>query len=456
MAGSRLYSRETPLVRRLPELTEDHYYREGQIIFSRQKDGVNADLYVSIRSETFNFDSESLFHDSDGNVFSETWVHWASSRLLEGELGFASMNQACRRLLEHFDSDIQVLDSDIQWVRDALPLLPDSEAIDSDLRVARIDIAAINTHKIMDFVDSDAVDENIIVWDSDIQMYVTKRRVLKVNLQTPDASGNIVPSLLKVTAGTKDERPDSDTPAAIYVLQNDSDSETNGSAFIFTNGVWEPFINPERATLDLRYLKIDGTSRLPGALYVVDESDGVLTAVTKAYVDEYVKNSKQDKFYFTDSEFSPNPTDSENFVINTGDNTVAFFDGINTSRIGESVYDYPLFVSASQVGTDLTIVTEEFSPAIPGKLTITEDGLPANYTFTTNATAASISSGVATDFALVDGATQSFVITFGTFDNTKEYVITLNTHQGEVFTITKLANNSNWVVTQFTNDYGTY
>lgn len=461
MAGSRLYSRETPTVRRLPEVAEGHFYRKGQLTYSHRIEDSEVDIYVCLKSHTDGADSDYKFFDSDNRLANtKLWLHWASSRLLDSEMSFASINQKIRRAGHSFDSDMVRFDSDILWVRTTIPLLPDSETVDSDLRVARADIAEILTNKITDFVDSDAVNNNIIVWDSDAQIYVTKLRVLTVNGQKPDANGNIVPTLLKVLVGSRDFRPDSDDDATIFITSGDSEyAEGSASIYSSKSQQWESIVNPDRAKLDSDFMRLDGTSKLAGPLFLVDDSDNDQYAVTKYYVDKYVKNSKQDSFFFSDSDaaFNDDTADSETFVVRTNKAVLSFFDGINTSNIGEPAVDIMTLENPVFVGNKLTIDTQCFSPFVPSQLTITENGVGVLFVVDSdNAVSDPVVSGVAPNFALKDGRIQSFSVTIPSYSAANQYQISCRTHEGETLTVYKTAGSSTWFAAGITNDYGTY
>lgn len=451
MAGSRLYSRDTPLVRRLPELTSGDYYKKGRLVYSHRQDNDEIDLYVCLSNHIDADDSDVRFYDSDNRFENKSlWLHWASSRVLDSEMGFASINQKSKRLVLQHDSDMLRLDSDVLWVREAIPNLPDSDSIDSDLAIMRSRLVALKSNEILDFEDNEAADQNIIVWDSENQQYESRLRVLKVNEQVPDNTGNITPSLLKVTSGTSDQRPDSDKEAAIYITDGDSDSAVNGTTFIYVNGAWETIINPDRSKMDSDFIRANG-SALTGPLIVVDDSDNSNSIVSKHYVDNFIKNSKQDGFYTGDSEGSIPPLDSENFVINLSKRSFSFFDGINTKTIGDDSIDYLSFIDTTVLVNAITVSTNMLSSAIPGELTVLENGVAT--AFTLNDATANVNG---TNFVLDDGVVQSFTVNIPSYSVGNSYSITLLTHEGYILETTKASAATEWIVTPSSNDYGTY
>ena len=466
MSGTRLQTKSTPVTSRFPQWSSTNYYPQGTVVWSNLYDSDQIDLYVSLIAHISNDSDYSLYlkdSENDSEYYNENvWNHYASSRTLDSdERSFASLNNKIKHIQLSYDSDKSYIDSDVNWLSNVIPLLPDSESIDSDLKLARQSITKIEERSIFTFVDSDAQHNKILIWDSDNQKLITGSSVLSVNTFVPNADGNIPISFVKVISGNNDQKPDSEQSGSIYIITNDSDSEINGSSFVYDDG-WKSIISPDRELFDKKFLKTAGSNKLIGSLYVSDTPTNLAQIVNKKYVDIYVKEAKQDHFGFFDSELLINTSawDSENFVVTTeGSPSLKFFDEINNITIGEqpiSDYEYFDYVTIDSDSDAFDVYVKNFSNSIEGTLLLYKNGVLESFSLV-GASAFTNSGGIAGGFKLDDSSVQNFRISLvNPFDLTSVYLIKYNTHYGESVTITKTANTSDWFRNEEDLDYGIY
>lgn len=466
MSGTRLQQKSTAVTHRFPKWAKDHYYTEGSIVWQNDYDSDQIDLYVSLISHTSNDSDYSLYlkdseNDSDYYHNETVWSHWKSSRILDSdEMSYASLSSRITNVQKRWDSDQSYIDSDVQWLEYTIPLLPDSESIDSDLRAQRGRLRVLEEREVFQFIDSDAKHNQIIVWDSDNDILVTKLVVRSLNTFGPDGNGNIPISFIKILSGTKDDKPDSETDGTIYVINNDSDSEDNGVSFIYNIDQWKPIVAPDRAVYNKRYLKSDGTNKLIGPLYVTEPTNDT-QIVTKRYVDVYVKEAKENQFGFFDSERVVDTTifDSENFIITTDEPTIKFFDKINTNNIGDvPISDYEYFdnVTVDSDSDYFSVDIKNFSSFVTGNLELRKDGVLEPFTLI-GATYTSYTTGFAVGFKIDDSSVQNFIIQLSNpYSHASEYIIKYHTHYGETVSITKSTNDDVWNRPDEDMDYGSY
>lgn len=465
MSGTRLQKKSTPVVNRLPTWSVENYYDVGHVICQKDSDDIN--IYVCSKSHHPN-DSEFSFYVLDSETHlprlnTNLWVHYLSTENLDSdERSPAALNRRIRNYQFTVDSDNFYLDSEILRLQSLVPFLPDSESVDSDLKIAKQDILFLSTETILKrFVDSDAKHKEIIVWDSDAQIYKTKPVMLTFNTFGPDNSGNIPLTITKVISGNKDNKPDSDVNGTVYVVVGDSDSDAAGNSFIFNNGTWDPIISPDRQVNDSKFLRVGGQNSMVGKLYVGTPITSN-QIVNKAYVDASVKDSKQSAFGFFDSDavIDVSGSDSENFMVSKEFPTLWFYDEINTTIIGKSEPYLVSFKNASVVSANvLQVQTNYFSNRVGGTLELYKDGSLEPFVSDSddNLAVVSVGGGVAVDAKLVNSLNQTFTMNLTiAYSVASEYIIKYTMHDGDIATLTKDAGSSTWYPNPENFDFGTY
>lgn len=461
MSGTRLHKKSTPLTRRFPRWSKTNYYPKGEIVYQNVIDSDNIDLYVSLSNHYSNDSDKSLYlNDSDYTLNTSVWSLFVSSRVLDSDnKSIANINKRVKHIVLSFDSDQLWIDSDVKWLRDTIPLLPDSDSVDSDLKRARSDIGNIlSGERIFSFIDSETVDNGLIIWDSDSQTYKTVVSVRTLNTFGPDSTGNLPLSFMRVLNGTKDQKPDSELNGTIYIVANDSDDSDNGTSFIFNNG-WESFISPDRIRNDKKFLKSSGGS-LKGPLFVPPATEPE-QIVSRKYVDLFVRDVKQDGFGFFDSEqkIDTSVFDSDNLFVLTNDvPSLWYTDKINTSVIGDvDKLDVENIDSTVSDSDQIFVQVSNFSSFVGGNLQLYKNGSLHTFTLTSNAVCDSNVGGTAVNFRLISSNNQNFSIKVGSVISLMdEYTLKYFTHSGDVSVITKQTNQIVWVVDNKIFDYGNY
>jgi hypothetical protein len=466
MSGTRLEQKTTPLVHRFPKWSPTNYYDQGHVVCRPNDDSENINIYVCIVSHISN-DSENRLYpfDSELNKFvvnDTLWAHYISTTPVDSdERSPAAITQKTRNFQFALDSDQKSVASRMSFINTSLPQLPDSEELDSDTRIANQKIAAINSINIIStFVDSAAKHNEIIVWDSDAKIYKTRPVMLTLNTFGPEADGNIPLTITKVIRGTKDDIPSTEDEGTVFIIVGDSDSESNGNSIIYSSSVWKSLIGPDRILRDAKYLRVGGQNTMTGPLLV-----GVPTAanqiVSKQYVDDSVKDTKQTAFGFVDSDFliSVATYDSENLIISREAPSLWFYDKINIT-VGLREPYLTSFVNVVVVNsTTLIVKTRYFSRQTEGKLELLKNNVLEPFTTDSdnNVSADSISGGVANKMKLINPGDQEFTIYLtNPFSSANKYVVRFTTHNGDVVTLTKDANSLVWYPNKENFDFGTY
>lgn len=466
MSGTRLQTKSTPIVNRLPQWSVKNYYDKNHIICQVDSDNIN--VYVCIKSHIPNDSDLSLFVlDSETNLPRlniSLWAHYLTTEILDSEeRSPAAINQRIKRYQFTIDSDNQNLDSDLLVLQGFIPLEFDSETIDSDLKIARQDILFLSTETILNrFIDSDARHKEIIVWDSDSQIYKTKPTMLTFNTFGPDSNGNIPLTITKVISGDKDNRPDSDINGTVYIIAGDSDSDAIGNSFIFDNGIWVSFISPDKEINDNKFLRIGGQNNMVGKLYV-GQPFATNEIANKLYVDSILKEKKQSAFGYFDSDLLIDTSifDSENFVVTRENPSLWFYDEINTTVIGNFETYLTSFINASVISPNVIQFTvRHFSNELGGTLEVLKNGNLEPFTADSdnnNVAASSIVTGIATDMKLASVSSQQFTLNFtNPYSVTDKYIIKYIMHDGDVATLTKDSDSSTWYPNLENFDFGTY
>ena len=461
MSGTRLHKKSTPVTRRFPRWSKTNYYPKGEVVFQNVIDSENIDLYVSLSSHYSNDSDKSLYlNDSDYALNESLWSHYVTSRPIDSETkSFASLNRRIKHIILSYDSDQLVFDSDVLWLTNTIPLLPDSDSIDSDLKRAKSDTTnLLSDNFIFSLIDSDVKHKGTVYWDSDYKSYKTTVTVRTLNTIGPDSTGNIPLTFMRVLNGSKDDRPDSDVEGTIYVIANDSDDIDNGISYIFKDG-WSLFVTPDRANNDKKFLRSSGGS-MKGPLIVPPPTEST-QIVNRKYVDLNIRDTKQDGFGFFDSEglIDVSQFDSDNFIVLTKDApSLLFTDKINTIAIGDvDKLDVENIDSAASDSEKIYVQVSNFSSFVGGNLQLTKNGLPQTFTLDLNSVCDSIVNGVALNFRLLSSNSQSFSIKVnGGILLTDQFTLKYFTHSGDVSVIEKQSGSDVWIVETKIFDYGNY
>lgn len=467
MSGTRLQNKSTPITNRLPQWSYTNYYEEGNLVWSKVFDSESFELYICVRNHySGDSDGSLVIHDSDSltpDLLNEkNWRLFVKEGPFDSDSrSLAAINWKTRNYRQTIDSDIKISTAQINWLLSTVPFLPDSDSVDSDIKIANEKIIEINSKTITDMVDSDSVHNGLIVWDSDSAAYTTKLFIYTFNGIGPDENGDIPLSLVKVISGTKDDKPDSELNGSVFIVSGDSESSSNGTSYVFDNGSWVSFISPDRKRYDKKFLRSNGDNSLVGSLYVPDPIQDT-QIVNKKYVDDFVKDNKQDQFNLFDSEGAVDLSliDSENFYVIKSRPTLHFYDKINNNIIGESIDDLTNFKDVSVVSPNvLNITTNYFSSIVYGNLQVKRNGVLEAFTIdsSSNLDYNAIVANVAQDSKLKDQFNQSFTLNLSSPYNVSDsYEISYTWTTSDTAKINKAAGSNDWIVAGNNYDFGTY
>jgi len=476
MSGTRLQKKSTPQVRRTASWSATNYYHQGSFLYNKTIDSDHLDVYVCLEDHYANDSDKRLFlsnhdseYDSDLILNTSLWLHFISSRELDSEVfSFVTLQrkiQEVPNLLKIAKADF---DSEILVSYQVINNLPDSDSVDSDLKIIQPIIATLKNKGIALFDQADISDSQLVGWDGTNNKYVGISAIRTVNAFGPDANGDVPVTLIKILSGTKDERPDSERNGSIFTIEGDSDVFSNGLSYIYKDSEWFAIESAGAKVIDLKFLKRDGSNTLTGPLYVVN-SNTANSIVNKAYSDLVLTtNGGQPNFYYADSELAINTSilDSDDFAVTT-DQKPGFYhwDGLNLSQIGSTnVGDYPFLLPDVVVETDqitLTVKCANLNQIVEGVLTVKRDGVLEAFSLGAGSNASGVfnTPGEASQFVLLDQTSQEFKITLiNTFDNSKEYEIKHISDTGDEAWVTKLAGATVWSAQKSldSTDYGFY
>lgn len=439
----RIYLDTDPYVDRIPTYNEKVFYPTGAI--------------VSQHYQINDSDSDTVFHNFyvanrdivpfDGSP--EANSKWTLYVAGDPRLANLFTDSEVYDYVDAIDSDYKVnfsrVDSDITLLTDKVK---DVFGFDSDIREIRASITEVEEKNIIDsLTDSDARDGHAIAWDAAASKFKFVNPVLSVNNTAPDSDGNISVSFTKATAGSRDERPDSDTSGSIFVIIGDSDSSVDGTTYSFTDIGWVRVIGYTELENDILYVNKTGDT-MTGPLLL--SRDPVLDseAATKSYVDGFNDSDKQDRIIMVENEVAlaalTYETDRLYYVHSTNEMWVYHAGALSKfSLTGQRVYE-PTMLEATVNGTVsasyflVTIDTYRFSNFLEGTLSLRVQ-VGGTGPSSTIAMAAQINVSATIDvdgnlenFKLVDSAQQTFTISaFERYDSNNKYFITFVAHDGK-------------------------
>lgn len=472
MSGTRLQTKNTSVTHRLPKWSIKNQYDASHIVWSNLIDSEYFDIYVCIKPHIANDSENNLLaenFDSDIGLYLDTndnvWNLWFTTRpIVLDDRTFPVINRKLRELRQSVDSDKTLFRNSVIVLNNAATNLIDSESIDSDLNVIYNNINFVETRPIWKFIDSDAKHDWIITWDSDNNRYKSAVSVRKVNSFGPDTTGDVPFTLTKILSGRDSDKPVDENIGTVWVVENDPNPLINGLAYVFHDSEWTPIINPQKEKNDLLFLQASGGS-LRGS-FNVNTPTLPLHIVNKAYVDNTVKDVKQNKFLFfnTLSQVSISNVDSENFIIVKDLPSLIFVDSDSNTYSLENNnndnIDNAIFVNViNTTDSELKVTTTFMSEVLTGTLRVFKNGtLTGFYTDSDyNVVYDYYINGTLSGMKLLDVNNQSFsVIVDDKYDLTSSYEIIFTNHMGDEEKITKEANSSNWIVDSASYDYGEY
>ena len=426
----------SPVADQVPLWSESVRYEPGAIVL-KSSAATDSDSDINI---TFWVAKETVLANENQPGSNDKWIAWFST--VPG-LGFiqndSDLAEQLASIAKRYDIKYVDLDSDITQLQ---ILTERFRNVDSEFRVLKQRLEIVENKKIIkNLSNNDVISGEAIVWNTAQNKFVSEKLVKSLNNVFPDDLGNVDYTFRKTKVGTRDERLDSDEVGTIFVVANDSDSETNGTSYTFTEGGWLRVIGYTDKENELLFVKKAGDT-LTGPLIVSRDPVEDLEVATKKYVDDLSAKGRQKAFKLinTANELVGRLNDSENdILIALDDNTIWRYDGSDYLRF-EIPYNNILssklltgdVFSISATNFRVNVKTYRFSNQLTGNLVFTKNGIPLNFYITTNATTQlSQPKSSYNDFRIVNSNIQGFeIFVLDNFDRNANYVLTYTSDTG--------------------------
>ena len=437
----RIFIDTNPYVERFPIFDENVFYQTGSVVTKSfqvsptDSENVYYNFYVAVKDTS----PSSLTPDKSNN-----WVIWVSGDpslptfYTDSDI-YVFLGAVQTSYIGYFnntDSDVSALDSKVKAIF----------GFETEIAKIKHDIKEVKERNVLDsLTDSEAQDKKVISWDSDTGKFKFVMPVLSVNNITPDANGNVNFVFTTTKTGSMDQRLDSDENGTIYVVNGDSDSDSNGMTFTYTDSGWVRMLGYTDKENESRYVDLIGDT-MTGPLLLSREPQSDSEAATKAYVDGFNDSDKQDKIITVSTVaglFSLTPETGRIYYVKQNSSLWIYIDGTmkQFSLPAKRIFD-PVLLEVTRViltpgQFNLEVNTYRFSSFLPGTLTIIKNGstnLP--FIILNNISGTYEANNSVSNFKLVDAGNQTFIVRVAqTYDAAATYRLVFTAHDGHTTTV---------------------